>query len=1395
VCEKTPRLIREINPEIPKWLVEVIAKLQAKAPEVRFESAAEVADVLSERLAELQHPIAAIPSKPKKGPKPATARHWWMAAAGLLLLVIGLGLTEAAGVTRVSQWVATVLRISTPQGTLVVEVNDPDVKVAVEGDGGLVITGAGPQEVRLRPGVYRLRTSTQNGQRVQLTDAAGKPLPSELIRITRGDKQVVKVSVESASAPQIPASRDGKAFVVLSARGVPESKFDTLAAAVLGASSGDTIEIRGNGPFVSRPVGFPRSLIIRAGKGFRPVIQLEKNADGVNLFTAEASLVLEGLELQRPAHCGAGHLLAISDRVTPTLRVANCRFVLQAVGECIWHRASISALRNCEFLAAPGRHVASVDWNSASHGQLVIENCILTAPLGISYGNLPSTETDLQDVSVRFHRNTVIGAPGHGFALGFAGIPELAGEDAPIRLECTDSLFHSDAALLRFRRYMRAEQATTAAAPEELLHELIRWREQRNVYPRDVDLVQFSIESMPPDAIASREIELTRFGNLSDWSRFWGMAETNSLQGRIQFQGADVLAKANIDPALLSPHDFRLLQSSPGYQSGPKGEDLGADVELVGPGAAYERWKRTPDYQKWLNESGQLQDNVKVESQPFVVLGRNDIEERGFPTLAEAVLASKADDLIEIRANGPFRTEQIAIRHPLTIHAGGGFTPMIARNLDTAPLAPGESLLENYSRLVLEGIDFQISSEQSRPFNDALLELRPHSQTYISNCQFSASQRAWGIRVAQDSDLEIRNSHCLHACISFVPNSQIVADNNVLVSHVGALSFGVSPAPPASLRMTRNTVLASNVISIWDDLEDEDPVPAAPQLHCDSSDNDFTGAINVILCILTPRQQGKPGISRPDAALALIQKHVTWREARNAYDPRFPLLNLGLAGSTAYVPGKTSLAEWNEFWSIGESGTLQGSAAERIAARRARGISIQPFAPEEFRLRPGDVGYRAGPEGRDLGADVELVGPGNAYSRWKKTPEYERWRLRVSHAAPKSDVMKQAAQLEPEAFVVLGGLDFQERRFNTLTEAILNATDGEVIEIRGNGPFVCQNRHLGPRGSLVIRAGEGFRPLLVVDPESPYPRLLYTTHRLVLEGLEIHRVGGAEPRHAGNVVTAHTSPLYVANCRFVVDSVGGVGAVQASYCPESIVRNSQFICGDGQFPAHYTRPAGSIRVENNLVALAGNLNVPALAVIDNVNEGSSLLLARNTFLAARPLLGIGWPKAADAGADSPGRPFPVEALDNVFDASVVLRLDVNEPLATNDHDAMLRRHVSWDGRQNFYGSLAKPIELRRRNEVGQPQAGQSVAAWEQFWKPEGAEFLEGAVPFEADLIGVTSTMAPEDFRVRSDSPGHRAGGTDLGADVDLVGPGEAYERWKKTPEYTKWLEETGQKKR
>jgi len=66
VIDDEPRPIREINPEIPEWLSEIIEKLLAKRPDDRFASASEVATLLSRHLAHLQQP-ATTPAPPRVG--------------------------------------------------------------------------------------------------------------------------------------------------------------------------------------------------------------------------------------------------------------------------------------------------------------------------------------------------------------------------------------------------------------------------------------------------------------------------------------------------------------------------------------------------------------------------------------------------------------------------------------------------------------------------------------------------------------------------------------------------------------------------------------------------------------------------------------------------------------------------------------------------------------------------------------------------------------------------------------------------------------------------------------------------------------------------------------------------------------------------------------------------------------------------------------------------------------------------------------------------------------------------------------------------------------------------------------------------------------------------------
>ena len=82
VTDHEPEPIRPVNPAIPDWLCEVIAKLMAKRPEDRIQSAKEVADLLTQRQA---------PSRERYWPTTATLNRTLIAVAllaGVVLAVV-----------------------------------------------------------------------------------------------------------------------------------------------------------------------------------------------------------------------------------------------------------------------------------------------------------------------------------------------------------------------------------------------------------------------------------------------------------------------------------------------------------------------------------------------------------------------------------------------------------------------------------------------------------------------------------------------------------------------------------------------------------------------------------------------------------------------------------------------------------------------------------------------------------------------------------------------------------------------------------------------------------------------------------------------------------------------------------------------------------------------------------------------------------------------------------------------------------------------------------------------------------------------------------------------------------------------------------------------------------
>jgi hypothetical protein len=113
-------------------------------------------------------------------------------AAVVLILLFCLGITEATGVTKLA---STVIRLATNSGTLVIETNDPGVKITIDGE-EITVRGGGIEELTMRPGDYEI-VATKNG----------KPVKRELVTITRNGHTSLNISVESGDGNSVVSSK------------------------------------------------------------------------------------------------------------------------------------------------------------------------------------------------------------------------------------------------------------------------------------------------------------------------------------------------------------------------------------------------------------------------------------------------------------------------------------------------------------------------------------------------------------------------------------------------------------------------------------------------------------------------------------------------------------------------------------------------------------------------------------------------------------------------------------------------------------------------------------------------------------------------------------------------------------------------------------------------------------------------------------------------------------------------------------------------------------------------------------------------------------------------------------------------------------------------------------
>ena len=247
--------------------------------------------------------------------------------------------------------------------------------------------------------------TTIRGTSTPLNAAAAKTAPSNCF--TGVGFRVVLVGELKAKTPPIAPAP----FVLLAKDAKAERKFATLDEAVTAAQSGDTIEIRGNGPFVTEPIDLQtKDLVVRAGQGFRPVLKQkpETIAALAPLIYTKGSLVLEGLELQRTgSEKMAGWDLPWSP-MTRRSTSPNCRFLSsindKANASILFQDNDLCEIRNSLFLA--GQNTGFGGLGSTNRVQVVLENNLgITDGVGWVFNLDP--EPDGGDVPIRITRNTL----------------------------------------------------------------------------------------------------------------------------------------------------------------------------------------------------------------------------------------------------------------------------------------------------------------------------------------------------------------------------------------------------------------------------------------------------------------------------------------------------------------------------------------------------------------------------------------------------------------------------------------------------------------------------------------------------------------------------------------------------------------------------------------------------------------------------------------------------------------------------------------------------------------------------------------------------------------------------------------------------------------------------
>lgn len=348
-------------------------------------------------------------------------------------------------------------------------------------------------------------------------------------------------------------------------------RFASLEEALKAAQPGDRIRVDGAGPFLLPHVEVNQDLTIEAGYGYQPVFRYDmgydadglrsrpqKNAEARHMIRVnQGTLILEGVELQMDPPTLEPGIPWVAVVVNGgTLRLLNCSISegnKQGMSAVKVTAAGEVLLRNCQIVG--GR--AGIEIEASGDQAINIENSLIFSKSGVIATN--SAKSAEGTVTLTLNRcsvqcNEVFSCKGltNNLDIQSDGVAYLA------------------------------DAIGMSMLPKPTGHDGLTWTGSENIY----DLKKWVGSAGKPIAAVK---------DAKSWSTYWGGTDTNGSARKIPFVGRKPMGGFN---HAVKGEDFEFAANSGVYAYRRK---TGIDPLLVGPGAAFLRYRESFEYRTWLS--------------------------------------------------------------------------------------------------------------------------------------------------------------------------------------------------------------------------------------------------------------------------------------------------------------------------------------------------------------------------------------------------------------------------------------------------------------------------------------------------------------------------------------------------------------------------------------------------------------------------------------------------------------------------------------------------------------------------------------------------------------------------------------------------------------------------